>query len=101
MRVATAETAYRRPEPGARGRVQARVNHGRWIVDCPACPSAVLAGVTFRCAECGYGPAPVAWPEEAALIEAALAPRLLENRNWLPGETVFDLERENALHGVG
>jgi hypothetical protein len=78
--------------------VDAYVNHGRWVVNCPSCPSAALAGVTFACSECGFGPAGVQWPEEAALIEAALRPRPLVNRNWVPGESVTDLVRENEVH---
>jgi hypothetical protein len=78
----------------------AYLNHGRWVVDCPACPSAALAGATFACEDCGYGPEAVQMPAEAADVEDAVRPRPLRNRNWRPTETVADLEAENAEHGL-
>lgn len=80
------------------------VNHGRWLVRCPYCPAANRASRTdlrFFCCECGNADAagrwlPVAWPPDAAGIEAALAGRPRHLRNWFPGETVRDLARENA-----
>jgi hypothetical protein len=87
-----------------------RVNHGRWVVDCPVCLSAQLASSTeqrFLCAECGNISnaggkwLPLVWPPDAVAIEAALAIRPTENRNWLPGESVSDLRRENNEHGIG
>lgn len=86
-----------------------RVNHGRWIVDCPFCTSAQLASLTdprFLCAECGNVNAdgkwlPIVWPAGAEVLEAALAIRPTENRNWSPGESVADLHRENTEHGIG
>jgi hypothetical protein len=56
--------------------------------------------MSFQCGECGYGPAPVKWPADARLIEAALFPRPVNNRNWVLGETVLDLQRENREHGL-
>jgi hypothetical protein len=86
-----------------------RVNHGRWVVDCPVCLSAQLASFTeqrFLCAECGNVSVggkwlSIVWPPDAVAIENALVIRPTENRNWLPGETVADLRRENTGHGIG
>lgn len=33
-------------------------------------------------------------------IEAQLRPRMTENANWLPGESVADLVAENEMNGV-
>jgi hypothetical protein len=78
---------------------QAYVNHGRWVVDCPTpyCNEAHLAG-PVTCSGCGrsYGPT---FPEDRVLIDAALSRRVVvETRNWLPSETVANLEAENAAH---
>lgn len=83
--------------------VAARINHGRWIVDCPACPNAHLLpvdGNEFRCANCGSGPHDVNVPADRHDIEEALEPRDVLNRNWQPGETVADLHAANVEHGV-
>ena len=90
------------------GPVHAQVNHGRWIVECPCCPSAAVAqGDRFLCAECGNSAAggryfEVAWPsrERAKRISQLLAVRPVENRNWLPGEDLDILRFENIEHGL-
>lgn len=98
-----------------RGIVSAYINHGRWIVDCPArCGSAMVVSETdprFLCVVCGnpendawYG---VAFPADKADIEAELLKRPARDgfqaasRNWSPTETVADLRRENAEHALG
>lgn len=45
---------------------------------------------------------PVTWPKkkDADAIEAQLRPRMTENANWLPGESVADLVAENETNGV-
>jgi len=100
---------------------EARVDHGRWVVDCPfpGCNSAQFASKTdhrFFCVDCS-GPdrlwVPVVWPDdiELAAIEAALSLRPeISTRSWeSPGwrarrgvspETVADLLAENAAHGL-
>lgn len=90
----------------------AYVNHGRWLVDCPFCGSTQVAAKTdrrFLCAgtgSCGNAPAggafvPVVWPKDTEAIEAVLVNRPDPNtRNWLPGETIKDLRRENVEHGI-
>ena len=77
-----------------------RVEHGRWLVDCPFCNSANLADddePRFFCLDCRNEDAgglwlPVQWPRERKEIEDALLERKhTVNRNWLPHESVIDL----------
>ena len=97
----------------AAGRVNALVNHGRWLAECPgACGGALLVSEAFPyfvCIDCG---SPenlrrfylVAFPPEKAEIEAALLKRpartIVEAANWMPNESVDDLKRENAERGI-
>lgn len=86
------------------GTVDARVNHGRWIVDCPDpdCTCAVMVAsddLRFVCPVCAYGIFTVALPPEAEDIEKTLVERPVPaTRNWSPGESVGDLRRENKEH---
>ena len=95
------------------GPIHPKVNHGRWIVECPCCPSAALAGpgfVTdrFLCAECQNAAAggryfEVEWPDKQTCqrIYTLLTRRPdAENRNWFPGEPGEMLEAENLEHGL-
>ena len=81
-------------------------NHGRWIVTCAWCTGAELAvNDVFLCSNCknnGIGnPVPVAWPPNRQAIEVLLLKRPhAANRNWMPGETVQSLARENSDHEV-
>ena len=89
-------------------------NWGRWVADCPQCPNAEhygpdrhtghVRGLTrtgFICSLCGYVGRPV-WPKRRPDIEGLLARRVSPaEQNWLPGETLGDLQLENDLHGVG
>jgi hypothetical protein len=94
----------------------AEINHGVWIASC-ACRSpgdpapgcivwlAAPLGWCVRCSNAAAGgrwrPIVLPEPDERAAIEAALAVRpSVETRNWTPGETVADLARQNAEHGV-
>ncbi len=80
----------------------AYLNHGRWVVDCPDpdCAGASIAGDLFVCENCKRV-APVEWPEYKTLIDATTSLRPVpETRNWQPGETIDDLRRENAAHGL-
>lgn len=63
-------------------RIDAHYLHGQWMV--PA----------------HNQPAVVVFPPDRWIIEAVLADRPPENRNWLPGETIQDLVYENLDHGV-
>ena len=99
------------------GEVEANVNHGRWIVDCPneGCGNAIVVSQRepcYICTDCGsqenggrwYR---VAFPPGKADIEAVLLERPAakpfdaETRNWSPGETVSTLRRENRERGIG
>jgi len=98
------------------GRVQARINHGRWLVGCPGCNSALvvdLSELVFMCVECGNAAHGGQWlqvtlPRNRKAIEVELLKRPFgrnpadaPTRNWEPGETVEDLRRENIEHGIG
>lgn len=88
--------------------VEAYVNHGRWIVECPDCASALLACHTdarFLCYECGNIAngghwRPVAFPRKADVIDQLLMARPEKNRNWRPGETLKQLRAENTVMGL-
>lgn len=88
--------------------VRAFVNHGRWIVQCPFCPSAQIAcdaDRRFWCVDChnqavGGAWLRVVWPSkrQRELIEALLLQRPdVRTRNWLPHERIEDVQREQAL----
>jgi len=108
------------PEPTAAnisGELAARINHGRWLVDCPGCNSALvvqLCEFLFMCVECGNTGNGGRWfavtiPANREAIEAELLKRPWNgrnpadavNRNWEPGETVAMLRQENIDHGIG
>lgn len=87
----------------------ARVDLGRWIVDCPWCKSAQHASredQRFFCVECGNAAingqwAQVQWPNEWEDIENLLSARPDKgNQWWTPGETLAGLQAENDTHGV-
>ena len=91
----------------------ARVDHGRWIADCPTegCGGAEfvsLAGCPFFCCECrnaatGHVPIPVVLPSEKTVgqVDAYLSARPVPaHRNWSPGEPVAQLRAENRDHGI-
>jgi len=99
------------------GEVSARINHGRWLVDCPGCNSALVVDLTelvFMCVECGNSNNDGKWlkiilPKNRKAIEAELLKRPMNgrnpaeavNRNWEPGETVAMLRQENTDHDIG
>lgn len=66
------------------GRVWARIDHNRWVADCP-CRSAQVVTPTdprYACPECGAGWLTVAFPADVAAAEAAVADDLPSERNW-------------------
>lgn len=94
------------------GTVYARHNWGRWIADCPACPSAVALSPgmdTAVCWDCGEKVDPILWPADPDGIETLLSmrPAFVKDdngswicpRNWEPGETLNDLLADNVTHG--
>jgi len=84
--------------------LMARINHGRWVVDCE-CNGAELAfdeGI-FMCQSCynagtRHQTRLVVFPKNRQAIETALLQRPEPNRNWYPGETVTKLLAENKAH---
>ena len=87
--------------------INARCEQGRWLVDCPLCGSADLADEDdprYFCFDCrnkdvGGKWLPVQWPNNRHGIETALLARSRTvNRNWFPGESIADLERETAAN---
>lgn len=82
--------------------VTAYVSQGRWVADCPRCPSAELVTPSQSAYQCpvllgGCGTEfsvkmPGKWQEGWDLLMARPRP---ENRNWLLGESVKDLAAEN------
>lgn len=90
---------------------QVRANHGRWVVDCPFCPSAQLASDVdrrFMCPDCGNQTVNGKWlrvdwptPEEREQVEELLDVRPTpQSKNWRRPETVQDLADENAERGL-
>ena len=104
------------PTNAVKGEVQAHVNAGRWLVDCPVpgCYGAVVVSFTerfFVCPNCGSPENGGAWyrvtfPPQQAQIEQELLKRPAQdgwraaNRNWELGETVDDLRQQNRAKGI-
>lgn len=89
--------------------VEVVANHGRWLVECPFCPSAQVASAAdrrFFCTDCGnaaVGGAFLAtvWPADLSELDEELGKRPRENGNWRPHETLKLIREENAAHRVG
>lgn len=84
--------------------VVARIEHGRWIAECPCRGGMAVdpAWASAFCLACGTEHT-VTFPATGVLkqIEAVLSKRSDElTRNWFPHESVTDLKRENAAHGL-
>jgi len=96
------------PEYDSKVVVYPEVNHGRWIVRCPWCPSASFAREDgwFFCSDCGnsgvyrkHVRAP--FPKQRKALETALSSRPNPiNQNWRRGESVESLRAENVIYGV-
>lgn len=89
--------------------VEAYINHGRWVADCPFCPGAEIVwreDATFFCLSCfneqaDFRCVPIAFPLNAGEIENILERRpVAATRNWLPHETAKALRDENRREGV-
>lgn len=85
--------------------VDAYVNHDRWMWDCRVCnASQACTPVDPRafCIDCfngGDGWWPVVFPAERTALETLLARRPdRSTRNWLPTETLHDIQIENVVH---
>lgn len=105
----------------ATGTVQAYINHGRWIAECPSgCGHAVIATVStpyFLCTNCGPRTNEGQWfhivfPDDRQGVETELLkrpetpatppnmPYMVNTRNWKPSESVNDLRVENVTRGI-
>jgi hypothetical protein len=62
----------------------ARINHNRWVADCPCGSAQVVSPADCRmaCTECGYGWVQLVFPEDVAAAEASVADELPHLRNW-------------------
>ena len=91
--------------------IEARINHGRWIADCPYCSGAELADPSnkkFFCLHCfmeenGNRPTVARFPPKPQRLEierVLLLRPLVINRNWFPGETIGELKQENLENGL-
>ena len=83
----------------------ARIEHGRWLVDCPSCNGAELGGEEWDgviCGSCGAEFLTIIWPAPSvrAAIEAVLDVRPQHRQHWFPHEQLKDLEKENEDHGL-
>ncbi len=89
------------------GAVNALINHGRWLVECPVegCGGALTVSREesyFLCVYCrnvdnGGQWYRVLYPGARTEIETLLLARpLAGQRNWRPGESVAQLRQENA-----
>ncbi len=80
----------------------ARIDHGRWIVDCECGAGNATDpewGVAF-CFACGARHK-ATFPDDREGVEAVLLHRpRTETRNWFPGESVAQLQAENVEHGL-
>jgi hypothetical protein len=80
--------------PGTRGEIEARIDGGRWLCDCPFCGGAEMVsrkGATFFCLSCGMaengGQAQrVAFPENREAIEMLLEPLPAPAQRWRRGD---------------
>ena len=87
-----------------------RINHGRWVVECPGgCTDAVLASSDYPvfvcsvpfCIEKDY--IQIVFPADRIAIEIELLKRpvhasgLLIHANWVEGETIQNLRDELAI----
>ncbi|MEU6344489.1 hypothetical protein ABZ883_26475 [Streptomyces sp. NPDC046977] len=62
----------------------ARIDHNRWVSDCPCGSAQVVtpADRRFACPECGYGWIEVVFPEDVDAVEASVANDIPSERNW-------------------
>lgn len=96
-------------------KAQAEVWQGQWVVKCPwsgvahaglGLEDGDLNSPLFMCCSCwnqlvGGKVIEAEYPADWQVIEALLVKRPDgRNRGWIAGQTVADLQAENALHGV-
>ena len=96
-----------------RSTVAAFINHGRWLAQCPSCPSSAYVSLDvplFWCVECGQVDNPGYWYEvvlpaaraaiESVLLKRPLVRNVASHRNWVPEETLQMLRNENLRQGI-
>ncbi len=81
--------------------LEAYINHGRWLVDCP-CGNGVMTapGWPACCYSCGAIYRDVHISADADQIEALLSRRPIAHQNWKAGESLALLRAENVQHGI-
>jgi hypothetical protein len=64
--------------------IYARINHNRWVADCPCGSAQVVtpADPRMACTECGYGWVRLIYPDDPAAAEAGVMDELPHERNW-------------------
>jgi hypothetical protein len=87
--------------------LDARIEHARFLVDCPNCNNAefYFEDKLFLCSLCGNSNIggkvyKVKLPKERKEIETVLGKRAIVNRHWKESETLKDLKTENTIMGV-
>lgn len=95
--------------------VEAVVNHGRWIAACPSdrCYGAVKlfdkTAVICDCTDdyvcdhigrCNQTITPLFPPHSTHIEDILIRRPKRTTRNWVPGETIEQLQAENLKHGV-
>lgn len=73
--------------------IYARINHNRWVADCPCGSAQVVtpADPRLACTECGSGWFALVFPEDAAAAEATVENELPHQRNWWhPDDPAWD-----------
>ena len=85
--------------------LEARIEHARFLVDCPNCDNAefFFEDKLFFCSQCKNSNVEgkvykVKTPKDRKKIEEILGKRPIKNRHWKEPETVEDLEKENTLN---
>jgi len=93
-----------KPEISESEPLMAEVNHGRWIVRCE-CGGAekMWEEGWFICQSCWnaghkHKYRQAVFPSGRNQIEKLLLRRQIQNRNWIPGETLEQLDKENEEH---
>lgn len=62
----------------------ARINHNRWVADCPCGSAQVVSPKDPRaaCTECGLGWIALVFPDDPDAVEASVADEVPHLRNW-------------------
>ena len=89
--------------------LEARVDHGRWIVDCPDCSGAEYVWddvLLMQCCSCWNQGVGRKWrrvsitPQRPQIESILKARPQTENRNWRSDESLTKLRGENRARGL-